>query len=130
MAEFKYGPYRVGHQSRNYPTYRSVRYYTNAPGAQAIEKIRFSGRGHASPTGRHERLPAARAGHVIISMARGHESFVYLQYTTMHADPDLICLSACDLRSYCKGDMGDCTRGADFLVAIICKIAREKKKDF
>jgi hypothetical protein len=87
----------VGHRSRNYPTSRSVRYYTDALGAQAIEKIRFSGWGNASLTGRHDKLPAACAGHVILFMSRGHEAFVYLQYTTTHADPNLVCLSPYDL---------------------------------
>jgi hypothetical protein len=56
-------------------------------------KKRFSSRGHAYQTGRNENLPAARAGHAILFMTRGHEVFLYLQYSTTHADPDLACWS-------------------------------------
>jgi hypothetical protein len=44
--------------------------------------------GYTSPTGRHKKLPAARARHATSFMLRGHDVFTYLQYTATHADPD------------------------------------------
>jgi hypothetical protein len=44
--------------------------------------------GYTSLTGRHDKLPATRAGNAISFMSRGHEAFPYLQYTATHADPD------------------------------------------
>jgi hypothetical protein len=44
--------------------------------------------GYASPTGRHEKIPAGRAINVISFLFRGYDAFLYLQYTVTHTDPD------------------------------------------
>jgi hypothetical protein len=104
------GPYRVGHRSHNFPHFPLNKILHCCDQRTSYRNIRFSGRDtllRPDDTRSYLQRVLDMQSHLCRGDTRQFITFSTLPHMPI---PTLICPTVYDLRSYCRGDKGDCNQ--------------------